>query len=59
MWSEAHKENGGTTWICTDKREKMDSAGYRLGEDRYAQTKIKERRVSTVYLVIRGRRSKG
>lgn len=37
----------------------MDSTGYRLGEDRYAQTKIKERRVRVIYLVIRSRKSKG
>ncbi len=37
----------------------MDSTGYRLGEDRYAQTKIKERRVRAMYLLIRGRGCKG
>lgn len=57
MWSIAHKENSSTTWICTDKGGKMDSTGYRLGGDRYAQTKIKERRL--IYLVIRSRGSKG
>lgn len=48
-----HKTNSNTTWICKDKGGEMDSTGYRLGEDIYVQTKIKEGRVRVIYLVIR------
>lgn len=50
-------ENSSTTWTGADKDERMDCTGYRLGGDRYAQTKIKQRR--PICQVIKRRASLG